>query len=174
MTYRDHISDAMKDMAKEPRTVVVGYNSTAGGTCDCFNLERRFEMPLAENLMAGAAIGMSLDGLLPIVWFERADFLFCAMDAIVNHADKLADLSDGMHKPGIIFRVAVGNRFTPLYSGPTHTQDPMKGMIDLVSFRLTALRWKTSIGREYQQALADARAGRCTMLFEYRDMYQSD
>lgn len=174
MTYRDHLSAAMKTLAAESKAVVVGYNSTAGGTCECFDASRRFEMPLAENLMMGAAVGMSLDGLIPIVWFERFDFVLCAMDALVNHLDKLALLSEGVHRPACIIRVAVGNSKTPLFSGPTHTQNFSEPLRHMLSFPVIELRWKPSIEGAYAMALSEARRGRSTMLVEFRDFYLID
>lgn len=42
-------------------------------------------MPVAENLMHGAAFGLALAGMRPVVINERMDFLPLAMDPIVNH-----------------------------------------------------------------------------------------
>jgi pyruvate/2-oxoglutarate/acetoin dehydrogenase E1 component len=42
-------------------------------------------MPVAENLMNGAAFGMALAGMRPIVIHERMDFLAVGMDPLVNH-----------------------------------------------------------------------------------------
>jgi pyruvate dehydrogenase E1 component beta subunit len=46
---------------------------------------RVLTMPNAEALMHGAAMGMALAGMRPIVVNERMDFLMLAMDALVNH-----------------------------------------------------------------------------------------
>jgi pyruvate dehydrogenase E1 component beta subunit len=42
-------------------------------------------MPNSENLMHGAAMGMALAGLRPVVLNERMDFLALAMDPLLNH-----------------------------------------------------------------------------------------
>lgn len=42
-------------------------------------------MPVAENLMHGAAFGLALAGMRPVVINERMDFLPLGMDPIVNH-----------------------------------------------------------------------------------------
>ena len=98
-TYKDCITAAMTKLGQDPRTTIVGYNTSkaggnAAGSLINFPQDRIQEMPLAENLMVGAAIGMSLDGWLPIVFFERMDFVVHAMDAIVNHLDKIGRLSN--------------------------------------------------------------------------------
>lgn len=41
--------------------------------------------PVCENLMNGAAMGLSLAGWRPVVVHERMDFLAVGMDPLVNH-----------------------------------------------------------------------------------------
>lgn len=172
-SYRDCLCAAMEWLGEQPDTWVVGYNtkySHAGGTLKQFPNERIVEMPLAEALMMGVANGMALHGLVPIVWFERMDFTTLAMDQIVNHTDKLATLSDGIHKPGVIIRCCVGNKQKPLFTGPTHTQDFGRAMRELVRFPIIQLKWQTSICKEYEKAYRRAKNGESTMLVEYRDL----
>lgn len=175
MKYADHLKLAMTSLADDPKTCVVGYNvrySKAGGTLHSFPEERLFEMPLAENLMAGACIGLSLEGWLPICFFERADFTLCACDALVNHLDKMRELSRGIHNPAVIIRVAVGNKTVPLFTGITHTQNFAKAFREMVYFPVRELRLKTEIEPAYEEALRDAKRGISTMLFEMRDLYE--
>jgi pyruvate/2-oxoglutarate/acetoin dehydrogenase E1 component len=47
--------------------------------------DRVMTVPVAENLMHGAAMGMALAGMRPVVLNERIDFLMLAMDPLVNH-----------------------------------------------------------------------------------------
>jgi pyruvate/2-oxoglutarate/acetoin dehydrogenase E1 component len=170
-TYKDQISAAMELLSLNPRTHVVGYNSSAGGTCDCFPKERRPEMPLAEALCAGVSIGLSLNGYIPILWIERMDFILHSLDQIVNHADKLALLSNGLHKPAVIIRTATGNVNTPLLTGPTHCQNFSVAFRHMVTFPIINLQWTSSIIPEYQKALERALNGKSTMLVEDRDLY---
>lgn len=166
----------MTMVGHHPKTFLVGYNTSrvggfCGGTASGFPEDRIVEMPLAENNMAGVAIGMSLDGWLPILFFERMDFVLLSLDAIVNHLDKLALLSQGLHKPAVIIRCAVGNRDHPLYTGPTHTQCFTQAMKTLVKFPVVELKWPSGIVGAYAKALADAQDGKSTMLVEFRDAY---
>lgn len=173
-TYRDRLVTAMTRLGADPRAVFVGYNVALGrfgNTLSGVREEQLLEMPLAENLMVGAAIGMSLDGLLPVVCFERMDFITCAMDAIVNHLDKLAEISDGQHRPGVILRIVVGNRETPLFSGPTHVQNLSAGLRRMVSFPVIELKASSGIGGAYEAALARAQKGESTALCEFKDLY---
>lgn len=175
-TYKDLITSAMTMIGHCPKTFAVGYNITrvggfGGGTFAGFPEERMVEMPLAECCMTGLAIGMSLYGWIPILFFERADFVFLALDQIVNTLDKLVLLSNGQHRPAVIIRVAVGNSQMPLYTGPTHTQDPSVAIAQLVTFKVVRLQWPSSIVGVYAKAMADAQEGKSTMLFEYRDQF---
>lgn len=173
-TYKDRITNAMTRISSDGRVVFVGYNCLLGkfgGTLTGVMESQLTEWPLAENLMVGGAIGMSLDGLLPIVCFERADFLYCAADAIINHLSMMAEISDGQHRPGVILRVVIGNKTTPLFSGPTHTQNPSKALRLLVSFPVIELKASSGIGGAYEAALARARKGESTALCEFKDLY---
>lgn len=174
MTYKDILTSAMTMVGHHPKTFLLGYNTSriggfCGGTASGFPEDRIAEMPLAENVMAGVAIGMSLEGYIPVLWLERMDFLTNCMDALVNHLDKLALLSNGLHRPAVIIRCAVGNKTKPLYTGPTHTQDFSLAMKQLVTFPVINLHWPSGIVGAYAKALADAQEGRSTMLVEYRD-----
>jgi pyruvate/2-oxoglutarate/acetoin dehydrogenase E1 component len=83
--------------------------------------------------MVGLAIGMSFEGFIPVIYFERHDFMLVAMDAIVNHVDKIERISHKQFKVPVIMRAVVADG-GPFYSGPTHSQDITKGLEALVSF----------------------------------------
>lgn len=175
MTYKDAIAAAITECAKDPLFRVVGYNVCAeggagGGTFAGVPEGQRIEMPLAEGICASVAIGMSLGGFKPLLWIERADFVFHALDAIVNHLDKLALLSNGMHRPACIVRMAVGKKRTPLFTEPTHTQDLTVALRDMLGCRVVQLKWTSSIQSEYRKAMADLNEHRSTVLVEYRDL----
>lgn len=83
---------------------------------------QKVEFPIAEEMNVGAALGMSLAGLLPVVCIPRFDFLLRAADALVNHLDRLEVMSAGQYRPKVIIRTQVGKR-EPLDAGPQHTGD---------------------------------------------------
>lgn len=177
MTYRDELVKAMTTLGQHPKTCFVGYNcryGKAGGTLEGFPEERLFEMPLAENLMCGAAVGMSLDGWLPVIWLERFDFALCAADALVNHLGRIGELSEGIHRPAAIIRVAVGNSRTPLFTGRTHTQDFSEAFERMRAFDVIRLSHASFIEGCYKYALDEAIKGRSTMVVEYRDLYSEE
>ena len=70
----------------------IGYNVRYGnaiGTLKDVSDDQKLETPVAENLMAGLAMGMSFEGFNPVIYFERHDFMLVAADAIINHIDKI-------------------------------------------------------------------------------------
>ena len=179
MTYKDHIKVACYRAAKDHRVVFIGYNvrfgGKGGGAYYGINEAQLIETPLAENLMAGIAIGMSLDGYRPVLYFERCDFILIALDAIVNHLDKMAKLSGGKFNPCAIIRVVIGNTDKPLYTGLTHTQNFHKALAKLVSFPVVRLTSNFRVVPAWEAAYDRLMGGESTLLIEYKDLYeQSD
>lgn len=135
ISYKDAVNRAMTELG-EKGAIFIGYNVAKGdamGTLKNVPNEQKLETPVAENLMSGLAIGMSFEGFLPVLYFERHDFMLVAMDAIGNHIDKIERISHGEYKVPIIIR-AVEAFGGPFYSGPTHHQDFTKVLKELVSF----------------------------------------
>ncbi|MBC8282323.1 MAG: alpha-ketoacid dehydrogenase subunit beta [Nitrospinae bacterium] len=73
-----------------------------------FGKDRVLDTPLAENAVAGIGVGASIMGNRPVIVHARNDFLFLAMDQIINHAAKWNTMSGGkMHCPMLV-RAVVG------------------------------------------------------------------
>lgn len=166
----------MTTLARDRNFLVVGYNVTkpggeGGGTFCGVPENQRIEMPLAENMMLGASVGLSLQGYVVLAWLERMDFLTCCMDAIVNHLDKIKQISEGIHKPAAIIRCVVGNSDAPLYTGATHTQNFTKALKEMVGFPIYELQHKAMIEMFYASAYRNAKAGVSTCLVEMKDFY---
>ena len=117
--------------------------------------------------MMGFAIGLSLKGYLPVVFIERMDFLMNAMDAMVNHLDKIAKISHGEFHPKVIIRCIVGNTKKPLYTGATHTQDLTDGIRKMVSFPVWNMKDEGDIEVFYDLA---SKTFDSVMLVEYKDL----
>lgn len=118
---------AMHYLASQPNAVFLGQNVVYDGNVMFNHLEeipssQRMELPVVEELQTGIALGLSLQGYLPISIYPRMDFLLRAMDQLVNHLDKLAVMTQGQFKPKVIIRTRVGAK-TPLDAGPQHTQN---------------------------------------------------
>lgn len=126
MTYQDAIKESMEMLSKDPMVIFIGYNIKYGtkgyGTLTDIPQEQILETPLAENLICGLAIGMALEGFKPVLFFERQDFMLIALDALVNHLDKIKEMSYGEFNSPVVIRATVGTK-APLYPGPQHIQD---------------------------------------------------
>jgi len=154
--YKDALKQTMETLAQDPRTIFVGYNikyGSASGTLKDVPEDKRLETPLAENLMTGLAMGMSLEGYKPILFFERQDFILCAMDAIINHLDKIKRLSKGQYQFPVIIRAVVGAK-KPIYPGITHTQDFTKVFRELLSFPVYEPKTSSDVLSSYKKAFS--------------------
>lgn len=172
MTYKDALTRSMELLAQDPARRFLGYNvkygGKANGTLATVPEDRLIETPVAENLVAGLACGMSLEGFKPVVWFERFDFVLNALDAIVNHLDKIKEMSRGEFDPRVIFRCNVGGSKRPLYTGATHVQDFSSELRCMVSFPVERVRTPDEVIDAYQRA---AEADTSYLITEYRDSY---
>ncbi len=65
-----------------------GMFGTTLGLHEEFGTDRVFDTPLAETALTGISVGAALGGMRPVYFHNRPDFLFLAMDQIVNHASK--------------------------------------------------------------------------------------
>jgi len=142
MKYRNYVHQAMLKIAEDQSSRFIGYGlypNGANGTFRGISESKFIEMPVSENLMSGFASGLSIMGLTPVVYYERFDFILNALDAIVNHLDKLEILSNNQYKPTALIRCFVGGSNVPLYTGPTHTQDFTDALRRMVKFPVIRL-----------------------------------
>lgn len=174
MTYKEEITAAMDLLAEDPLVRFIGYGVRYGGkamgTLRNVPESQLIETPVAENLMVGLAIGMALKGLKPIVFIERFDFIMDAMDAIVNHLDKIETVSRGEFAPRVILRVVVGNSCKPLFTGETHTQDFTDAMRQMVCFPIFSTPHEIGVQEAYLCATASRQLGWSSMVVERKDL----
>lgn len=171
--YKAALIEANTRLGNNPKARFIGYGLQKGralGTLKNISAEQIIEMPVAENLMMGMAIGLSIKGYLPIVFIERMDFLLNALDAIVNHLDKIDTLSGGEFKPACVIRCVVGNKNKPLYTGATHVQDFSSSLKEMISFPVLQLLEVNDIDEAYGLAAKNIEIGVSTILVEYKDL----
>jgi len=78
------------------------------GLQDKFGAKRVFDTPLAESMIAGLAIGMSIQGLKPVAEFQFMGFIYPAMNQIITHAARMRNRTRGrLHCP-LVFRAPFG------------------------------------------------------------------
>lgn len=78
------------------------------GLQERFGENRVFDSPLAESMIGGLAVGMSLQGLKPVAEFQFMGFIYPAMNQIITHAARMRNRTRGrLHCP-IVFRAPFG------------------------------------------------------------------
>ena len=107
-----------EEMQRDQRVFCIGEDiSIPGGWGGAFTvtlgLEKQFpdrmlNTPIAELGFFGAATGAAMMGMRPIVDVQYGDFLFLAMDQIVNNAAKMRYMSGGTIKVPMVMRAPVG------------------------------------------------------------------
>jgi len=60
--------------------------NTCNGLLKKFGSKRVIDTPVSENAVTGAAVGAAISGMKPIIVHPRMDFMFYAMDPIINQA----------------------------------------------------------------------------------------
>ena len=169
ISYKEAMNLAMKELGDEG-AIFIGYNVAKGdamGTLKEVSTEQKLETPVAENLMSGLAIGMSFEEFLPVIYFERHDFMMVAMDAIVNHVDKIERISHGEFKVPVIIRAVTADG-GPFYSGITHSQDFTEVLKAAVTFPVS----DPKNGKEVLEAFRNARdSKRPAIIVERKSRY---
>src|SRR3990167_888897 len=126
-TMVEAVRDAMlEEMKRDERIIVMGEDVGQGGVFRAtegllqeFGPDRIMDTPLAESCIVGAAIGASLNGIVPIAEIQFADFIHPAMDQIVSEAARLRYRSNGGWGCPITIRVPYG---AGIHGGPYHSQ----------------------------------------------------
>ncbi|MDO8528373.1 MAG: hypothetical protein Q7S06_00590 [Nanoarchaeota archaeon] len=172
MKYKEAVKKSMEMLAGENNTLFLGYNICFGskgyGTMTDIPDEKKIETPLAENLMIGLAMGMSLEGYHPIIFFERHDFMLIALDGIVNHLDKIESMSKGEFHMPVIIRAVIGST-APLNPGPQHTQDFTEAFKKMIKFPIYEPKTPKEIIECYEKA---KNSHTPVMIIEKKDLYE--
>lgn len=111
------IHDTLLDeMRRDDRVVVLGQDVGARGGVfrvtmgflEEFGEGRVIDTPLDEALIAGVAIGMSIDGLLPVAEMQFADFIFPGFNQIVQEAARIRYRSNNDFGAPLVLRAPYG------------------------------------------------------------------
>jgi len=73
-----------------------------------FGHDRIIDTPISEIMIAGAAVGAAMTGMIPIADVQYGDFLFCMMDQMANQAAKMTYMSGGTVHVPMVMRAPVG------------------------------------------------------------------
>jgi 2-oxoisovalerate dehydrogenase E1 component beta subunit len=115
------------EMERDARVLVLGEDvgklggvfRATEGLFERFGAARVVDMPMAETVIAGVAVGLAMRGLRPVAEIQFADFIHAAMDHLVGEAAKIRWRTGGDWSCPMVLRTAYGGGFR---GGPYHSQ----------------------------------------------------
>lgn len=117
LSMMDAINEAIaQEMRRDPNVIVMGEDvgkfggafHVTHGLLEEFGKNRVWDTPISEAALMGMGVGAAMTHIRPIVEFQYADFIFCAMDQIVNQAAKIRLMSGGQTNMPIVIRAPQG------------------------------------------------------------------
>lgn len=173
--YTDELTRSMEYLGSKQNSMFIGQAVEVAGTAmrnTLLNIDesKLLEFPVDEDMQLGVSIGMALAGFTPISIFPRWNFFLLATNQVVNHLDKLSELTQLKPAPKVIIRTGVGS-INPLHPGPQHTGD-LTDAYKLMCPHMNIVRLDSAevIFDEYKKAY-DRTDGVSTILVEWGDKY---
>jgi len=167
--YSDEIKRSMEFLAKHDKVIFLGQTVGYPGsrftykTLKDIPLEKRIELPIAEEVQMGISIGLALNGYIPVSIYPRFDFLLLASNQLINHLDKIYEMSKRQFNPKVIIRTVIGATI-PINPGPQHCKDHTGAFRNmLTNVDVIKLEETNEIFPAYQKALYSDRS---TLLVE--------
>lgn len=174
-TYLDAISAAIiHEMGRDERVLVMGEDVAGpfGGAfkvtkpvAEHFPGSRVRNMPMTELGFIGAANGMALMGLRPVIELQFADFISTGFDSIVQFAST-AHYRWGGAVPWVIRAPSDGN----LRSGPFHSQNPEAWFVHTPGLKVVAPATLEDAYGLFQSAVRDDNP---VVYFESKPLYRA-
>ncbi len=173
------IAEALRDglrqeMIRDKRVFCLGEDiGVRGGWGGAFTVtlglegefrSRIIDTPISEAGIFGVALGAAMMGLIPVADVQYGDFLFCAMDQVVNQVAKMRYMSGGKLAVPMVMRAPVG----ATGRGAQHAQN-------LESFFINVPGIKVACPATAYDALGILRAairdGNPVLMFEHKVLY---
>jgi len=116
MSYAQAAATALGDLMRvDERVIALGEDLGRGGVFGQyrglqaeFGAHRVIDTPISEANIMGAAVGMALAGLRPVVEMRVIDFALCAIDEIINQAAKNRFMFGGQGRVPLVMRMPIG------------------------------------------------------------------
>ena len=126
----DAINHAMaEEMERDSKVIVFGQDVAGGkggvftatrGLTERFGEDRCYNSPIAEASIVGTAVGLSIQGLKPVIEIQFGDYIWPAMQEIRNQLATLRFRSHNHFSAPMVIRVPVGGY---IHGGLCHSQN---------------------------------------------------
>jgi pyruvate dehydrogenase E1 component beta subunit len=124
------------ELEHDPDVVVFGQDVGANGGVfrateglqKRFGKERVRDTPLAENMIAGLAVGMATQGLKPVAEIQFMDFICAGIDQILSHGSRLRNRTRGRLTCPMVIRTPSGGGIR----APEHHSDSMEALFSQI------------------------------------------
>ena len=174
LRYVDSISQTLHSiMNRKKNTIIMGQDiSNYGGVFKItknfykdFGSDRVRNTPIIESGILGASIGLALEGFIPIVEMQFADFVSCGFNQIVNNISKT------YYRWGsslnIIIRLPYGGG---LGAGPFHSQCPETWFFNIPGLKIVIPSTPYDAKGLLNASIQDPNP---ILFFEHKAMYRS-
>ena len=175
LTYQRAVNAALKEeLAARPEVIFYGEDvGFAGGIFGVsrglqkeFGSERVFDTPIAESAILGSAVGAAMEGMRPVVEIMWADFVFVALDQIVNQAANVRYINSSRLTAPLTIRMQQG--VTP-GSCAQHAQSIEAFLAHIPGIKVGL---PATPQDAYRMTLAAIEDPDPTVLIEFRSLYQ--
>jgi len=172
--YVDAVSDGLREvMRSDPRVVLLGQDiaeyggvfKVTEGFAEEFGKARVRNTPIIESGAVGAALGLALDGFVPMVEMQFGDFITCGFNQVVNNLAK-THYRWGAPVP-VVLRVPVGGG---VGAGPFHSQNVEAWFTQVAGLKVVAPATPYDAKGLLIAAFAD---GNPVLYLEHKFLYRS-
>ena len=173
MNYKEEVQRGMDLFAEQSNSVFIGQAVKYKGTALTHQVKnypehKLLELPVAEEMQGGFALGLAIEGYLPISLYPRMNFIILAMNQIINHLDKWDAMSCGQSKPKVIMKAVVGSQY-PLDPGHQHRANYTQAFKSMATnINVVELLYPEQVFSTYLQSL---NSNRYTLIIEHGDFY---
>ena len=137
------------------------------GLRERFGARRVLDTPLAENLIAGVAVGMSTQGFKPVAEIQFLGFIYAALEHLISHAARLRNRTRGRLSCPLTLRTPFGGGIR----APEHHSESTEALLcHIAGLKVVAL---SSPRTAYGLLLAAIRSPDPVIVLEPERIYRS-
>ncbi|NVK40428.1 MAG: alpha-ketoacid dehydrogenase subunit beta [Oceanospirillaceae bacterium] len=163
------------EMAADKDVVLLGEDIGVNGgvfraTVDLlerFGPRRVMDTPLAENLIAGLAVGLSTQGLRPVAEIQFMGFIFPVMEQIISHAARMRNRTRGRLSCPLVVRAPFGGGI----HAPEHHSESTEALLAQIPGLRVVI--PSSPARAYGLLLAAIRSPDPVIFLEPKRIYRA-